>query len=259
MYGMDSFQKNLHMTRQEALMVFLLVVLLAGLMFSVGLWVGMGFPGANGSVAHNNQLVESGRDPSSKEGEENKLQEEIVPGAELKKAYRESKELALAEAMLNFQSIDTPKSVLDGAAHKQAHQEWDRKPSSTQAEKAEMDAMETLREKENKRLKDGPPAKVKSLFERSPDATDDFSPVPGTYTIQVASFATLDEALAMVKQLRQRGYLDAYNQKIKINDGEIWHRVSVGSYPNPVYARTIGEQIRKRGLSKDFVVRKVAD
>ena len=83
--------------------------------------------------------------------------------------------------------------------------------------------------------------------------------MPGSYTVQLASFATLDESDAMVKDLRKAGFLDAYNQEIAFKNGEKWHRVALGSYPNPVYARKMGERLRRRGLARDFIVRKIAD
>ena len=244
-------------------MVFVLVVLLAGLMFSVGLWVGLGFAGPHSQIAaqlgvdvHGEQRAPASEDGSSANG--NAAPQEVA-GASLKKAFQESKQKALSEAVVSIQAADTPKSILDATAHKESHAQWDRKPASNASDEAEKAAFSDLAEKEAKRLKDGPPAKVKGLFERSPDSVKDFDPVPGNYTLQIASFATAEESAAMVKQLRKSGFLDAYTKAIQFKNGETWHRVAVGSYPNPVYARQMGERIRKRGLSKDFIVRKVAD
>jgi len=256
---MDSFQKNLHMTRQEAWMVFVLVVLLAGLMFSVGLWVGLGFSGNHSNVAvHQEVSHDSNRAPAST-AEHAAAKHKPDAGADLKKSFQESKQKALSEAVISMETNETPKSILDSTAHRQTHQEWDRKPASTENEIAEREALSDLKEKEDKRKRNGPPAKVKGLFERSPDSIRDFDPTAGSYTIQVASFATTEESVAMVKQLRKAGFLDAYTKAIQFKGGETWHRVAVGSYPNPVYARKMGDRIRRRGLSKDFIVRKIAE
>lgn len=243
-------------------MVFVLVILLAGLMFSVGLWVGMGFSGTHGPVAVHGESTPEGheRAPASAEGEKHVETPKVVEAGEgLKKSFQESKQKALSEAVVGMQANETPKSILDVAAHKQTHKEWDRKPASSEADEAEQAALNDLKEREDKRKREGPPAKVKALFERSPDSVKDFDPVPGNYTLQIASFATAEESAAMVKQLRKAGFLDAYTQAISFKNGETWHRVAVGSYPNPVYARQMGDRIRRRGLSKDFIVRKVAD
>jgi cell division protein FtsN len=263
MKGMNSFQKSLHLTRQEAAMVFVLVILLAALMFSVGLWVGMGYFGTHGPIAAHGESNphEHDRSPASAEAEKHHVEtpKAAEAGAGLKKSFQESKQKALTEAIVAMQANDTPKSILDVVAHKQTHKEWDRQPASSEADQAEQAALNDLKEREDRRKRAGPPAKVQGLFERSPDSVKDFDPVPGNYTLQLASFATSEEAAAMVKQLRRAGFLDAYTQAVSFKNGETWHRVAVGSYPNPVYARQMGDRIRRRGLSKDFIVRKVAD
>ncbi len=258
---MESFRKNLHLTRQEALMVFVLVVLLSGLMFSVGLWLGISMSSAHPEIA---QLPTSsnhaGRKPSSVETSTEK-KVEVAPraGENLRKAFQESKQKALAEVMVEQSTSDVPKSILDSRAHQEEHSEWNRKPASVEPQVREEDSLGRLRDQEEARRKAGPPGKVSSLFERSPDAIKDFDPKPGTYTVQLASFATYDESVALVKDLRKAGFLDAYTQEISFKNGEKWHRVALGSYPNPVYARKMGERLRRRGLAKDFIVRKVAD
>lgn len=268
MKGMDSFRKNLHLTRQEAGMVFILVVLLSGLMFSVGLWVGFSFSGDHAEIAshetssHDGQgeAAGPGRAPASTGGEHKKVAKKAVPaGDELRKAFHESKQTALAEVVVESATLTSPKSILDAKAHQGVHTEWDRKPSSIEADPVEVEAHDKLLEQEEARKKAGISPKVSNLFERSPDSIKDFDPTPGSYTLQLASFATLDESGAMVKDLRKAGFLDAYTQEIKFKNGEMWHRVAMGSYPNPVFARKMGERLRRRSLAKDFIVRKVAD
>jgi septal ring-binding cell division protein DamX len=257
---MESFRKNLHLTRQEAGMVFILVVLLSGLMFSVGLWVGMGFSNGNPAVAQ--QAVEHGehaRSPASVEHAQHAAPKVERAGEELRKAFHDSKQKALTEVMVETADTDTPKSILDNKAHAEAFTDWSRKPASVQVDEEESKAFNKIQAEEEARKKAGPPTKVSGLFERSPDAVKDFEPAPGTYTLQLASYATLDESVAMVKTLRKSGFLDAYTHEIKFKNGETWHRVAMGSYPNPVYARKMGERLRKRALAKDFIVRKVAD
>jgi len=257
---MESFRKNLHLTRQEAGMVFILVVLLSGLMFSVGLWVGIGFSGGSAVVAHNpTHGDEHGRTPAAVEGAEHAPPKAEVAGEELRKAFHDSKQKALTEVMVETADTATPKSILDNKAHQGVHSDWSRKPASAQVSDQEGKALDKLRAEEEARKKVGPAPKVTGLFERSPDAVKDFDPAPGTYTLQLASFATLDESVAMVRTLRKAGFLDAYTHEIKFKNGETWHRVAMGSYPNPVYARKMGERLRKRSLARDFIVRKVAD
>jgi cell division septation protein DedD len=257
---MDSFRKNLHLTRQEAGMVFILVVLLSGLMFSVGLWVGFSFSGNHPELASTDSHADHGRSPASAEKPKKAVLKAPVAGDELRKSFHESKQKALTEVVVESSSADTPKSILDTKAHQGVHSEWNRRPASAnEVSEDEAKAMDKIQAAERARKKEGPPVKVSNLFERSPSAVKDFDPTPGSYTLQLASFATLDESAAMVRDLRKAGFLDAYTQEISFKNGEKWHRVAMGSYPNPVYARKMGERLRRRSLAKDFIVRKVAD
>lgn len=246
-------------------MVFILVVLLSGLMFSVGLWVGMSFSGAHSELAlnetHSHEAeTEHGRAPASEEHAVKIAQKVARAGEELRKAFHDSKEKALTEVVLeSSDASDTPKSILDNEAHQGTHNEWNRRPASEDPSVDDSQKVAKLQAAEAAEKKAGPPAQVSGLFERSPSSVKDFDPAPGSYTLQLASFATLDESTSMVKNLRKAGFLDAYSQEINFKNGEKWHRVAMGSYPNPVYARKMGERLRRRALAKDFIVRKVAD
>lgn len=196
-----------------------------------------------------------GRAPAS--AEEIVPEEKKQPGESLRQAFRDSKKEALGKAIVSLGDMRTPRSILDASAHTEANRQWDRKPASSPEDLKEAEELDKIREKEAAKLKRGPASKVKNLFERSPDAVADFSPAFGSFTVQVASFATKDEAHAMVRQLRKSGFLDSYSKKISFKSGEDWHRVAVGSYPNPIFARKVGNRVKKRGLTRDFIVRKV--
>lgn len=241
-------------------MVFILVVLLSGLMFSVGLWVGFSFSGNHPELATHTSHADHGRSPASAEKPKKAAVKAPVAGEGLRKSFHESKQKALTEVVVESSDSETPKSILDTKAHHGVHSEWDRRPASSDGvSEDEAKAMDKIHAAERARSKEGPPVKVSNLFERSPSAVKDFDPTPGSYTLQLASFATLDESASMVRDLRKAGFLDAYTQEISFKNGEKWHRVAMGSYPNPVYARKMGERLRRRSLAKDFIVRKVAD
>ncbi len=241
-------------------MVFILVVLLSGLMFSVGLWVGFSFSGNHPEVVSNLSHGENARSPASADKPKIVAVKAPIAGEELRKSFHESKQKALAEVVVGSSDADTPKSILDTKAHQGVYNEWSRRPASADGvSKDEAKAMDKLEATDRARKEEGPPVKVSNLFERSPSAVNDFDPTPGSYTLQLASFATHDESASMVRDLRKAGFLDAYTQEISFKNGEKWHRVAMGSYPNPVYARKMGERLRRRSLAKDFIVRKVAD
>ncbi len=251
---MSPIKKSLHLSRQEAGMILLLVLLISGLMFSFGLWLGMGE-----QVQVAGHSTHEGREPASEHETHEAVVVKKLPGEKLRQAFHDSKRDALGKAMLSLADMRSPRSILDASAHQEANQQWGRKPASSEINEKEAEKIEAIQEKESKRLATGPAASVKGLFERSPDSVKDFEPSFGSFTVQVASFATQDEAYAMVRQLRKAGFLESYSKEISFQGGEKWHRVAVGSYPNPIFARKVGDRVKKRGLAKDFIVRKVND
>jgi hypothetical protein len=99
---------------------------------------------------------------------------------------------------------------------------------------------------------------VAGLFERSPASVKSFSPTPGQMTVQVASYATEEEAIARVKLLIASGISEAYYSKTKVS-GENWFQVSVGSYRDAKWAKKMGERMIRRNIASEFFVRKVSD
>jgi cell division protein FtsN len=254
---MTSLRKHLSLTRQEATLVLAMVLLLSTLMFSVGVFVGYG---AGQSVASKSGHPASTEEHAAHETKDAHRAPASVaddePGSRLKKSFQDSKQRALMEIVQDEgETPSEPVSIADSDAHFQTNKDWDRRPASVEPTSAQR--IEKVAESEEARRKAGPPEGVKGLFERSPSALKDFEPTVGSYTIQVASFSTSDEASAKVVNLRKAGVLDAYAQAVKFKNGETWHRVAIGSYPNPMWARKMGDRIVKRKLSGDFVVREV--
>jgi cell division septation protein DedD len=254
---MTSLRKHLSLSRQEATLVLALVLLLSTLMFSVGVFVGYGagqsvvvkggHPAENAELAVHEE-TSKGRAPASVT--------DADAGERLKKNFADSKQRALMDFTDDQAAmVSEPPSIADSEAHFNSNKGWDRRPSS--AEVSATEKLEKAVESEDARRKAGPPTGVKTLFERSPSSIQGFEPTIGSYTVQVASFATADEAAAKVVDLRKAGMLDAYSQAVQFKNGETWHRVAVGSYPNPMWARKMGDRLVKRSLSRDFVVREV--
>lgn len=237
-------------------MIVILVCLLSGLMFSLGLWLGTE-AGPNVHISGLPASNEGGREPAS---EEEVAEKKDLPGQFLRDKYLASKKEALENKMLAYEHLEEPRSAMDAAAHEGGAANWARRPAANDnIEVEKLDEARALALAEEERKKKGPPKTVESLFERSVDAVEDFSPVEGSFTVQVASFATQDEAHSMVRQLRKSGFLESYSKAIKFETGETWHRVAIGSYPNPIFARKIGSKVKKRGLTQDFIVRKVSN
>lgn len=245
-------------------MIFTMIFLTGALMFSVGLLVGSGmkpvFEARHGDAADHGggpEAAGSGHEPGSRGRQPASVDasalEKAAPGARLKKAFRESKQQALVEMSLRDQTLPLPRSVVDARASRGSDGSADRSPASAE-ESTTAAAVAPQNSREEKR---SGKSNVRGLFERAPAAKDVFEPVSGQYTVQVASYATLDEGQARLQLLRKAGFNETYVVPIVLEKGETWYRVAVGSYPNSDRARKTGQLLVRRQLSKDFVIRQV--
>ncbi len=83
--------------------------------------------------------------------------------------------------------------------------------------------------------------------ETSPDTGNPPAPVHGAYTIQVASYKTLDDALAQMVLLNKKG-IDSYRASVKIN-GQTWYRVRIGSFASHKAAGARLEKLVASGVN----------
>lgn len=234
-------------------MILLLCVLLSGLMFSLGIWLGFREAPLTAAQKQKVKMLDDGaRAPAETQVSETKAK----PGEKLRKEFQQSKQNALAHAMVVLDELDEPRSTVDVSAHQKANQQWDRKPAAVE-EVEVSDRVLELRAAEKAREDAGPPPRVEGLFERSIDSVSDFKPTIGSFTVHLESYATIEEAHHKVRQLRKAGFLNAYTQETKTKAGDTWYRVAVGSYPNPIFAKEEGKRVKRRALARDFIVRKV--
>ncbi|MCJ8276486.1 MAG: SPOR domain-containing protein [Bdellovibrionales bacterium] len=75
------------------------------------------------------------------------------------------------------------------------------------------------------------------------------------YTVQVASYKTMDEAERHSQKLINKGF-PAYPVKTKIKD-QIWYRVSIGSFKNRKQAVKYQRDLKKQAMVKTSFVRKI--
>ena len=252
-----SRKKNLG--SQETMWVFSLVFLLSGLMFSVGLWVGYGFrPAEEKAAAHaianaeHESHEEANRAPAA-------VVEDDRGGAALRAGFLQDKRNTLDRETLSREASTTPKSIEDSRAHLASHDQWTRTPAGAKdnsGDEARSRAMSAAAQ-EAERIKQGPGQNVRGLFERSTSSIDTFEPQPGRFTVQIASFATEDEARAKITKLREEGFQEAYYKTVKIRGGETWYRIFVGSFPTPVWAKRMGDKLKKQKMTTDFAIREV--
>lgn len=265
MLGMKLPKPRVQLDRFELGVVFSLFLLMGGMMFTLGVLVGHGLGSREGGAHLTAATKEAvhGVEDATEHGHDRAPASvpkaaDAAPGSSLKKAFRESKQQALVDLALREDDTSRPKSVIDAEAHANSHPEWSRKPASEDPVRDELVAdYQRAKKNQDDRDKAGVPTAVKGLFERKSTVKDSFSPRSGSYTIQIASYATVDESDAKVSELRRSGFNEAYAESVRTKAGEKWFRVGVGAFPSPDWARKTGDKLMRRHLAGDYVVRQV--
>ncbi len=75
------------------------------------------------------------------------------------------------------------------------------------------------------------------------------------YSFQIAAFPTPEEAGARVKALRGKGF-EAFYVKALVA-GKTWYRVCMGQYKTPREAQRDAELLKKRGVVKEYEIRRI--
>jgi len=260
--------KKVYLERSDVLILFAMILLACGMMFSAGVLVGRSFAPPD-IAAHGHQdthLANHGKSQSKKDAARAPASVSVVkdaaaPGQQLKKSFQESKQRALNESLVRESRSTEPKSVRDARAFKalQARDTStlaglestaDRKPASQE------DTQESPKSETKASSPAELPKNLKGLFERKPSSIENFEPVPGQFTVQVASYSTRDESQARVSLLRKSGFNDAYFQPIQVGS-ETWYRVAIGSFSTSENAQKVAEQVVRRRMATSFVVRRV--
>lgn len=83
--------------------------------------------------------------------------------------------------------------------------------------------------------------------ETRPDNGKTPAPAHGAYTIQVASYKTLDDALTQMIILNKKG-ITSYRASVKIN-GETWYRVRIGAFADYKAAEARLEKLAGAGVN----------
>lgn len=90
---------------------------------------------------------------------------------------------------------------------------------------------------------------------RQPTSVRKQAPMNLDYTVQVASYPSLNDAETMSTSLVKKGF-PAFPIKVNIN-GQDWYRVSVGSFKTKKEAMDYQVSLKKQGVVKDAVVQKL--
>ncbi len=271
---MEPYKKRLHLDKTEMIFLFGLVFLISSLMFTFGILMGFGLKPTEvktvEELAHSEKTGNShdvhSRSPAAEtekspletgETDSEKIAKKEGPvkkttGNKLKDDYYDSKQRALVDMALRESPGGDPRSILDTKAHLAANTQWKREIASESGPEKK-DEVDNSTEETAKDVSMG----VRELFERSPTSAEIFVPTPGSFTVQIASYATKDESRAKIIELRKANFNEAYVQEVKLKNGEVWWRVAVGSYPGAAWAKKAGETLKRRKLAVDFVIREV--
>lgn len=76
------------------------------------------------------------------------------------------------------------------------------------------------------------------------------------YSVQIASYRNIDGAAALVNRLKAQG-CDPFRRTVEIPGKGTWQRIFVGKYTVREEALRAGEELRKRGILKHFIIAKI--
>lgn len=251
------------MRRIDLLLLVLVGILFSALTFNLGLYVGIkwGLVNAGLGVAPHmapaHPIVPDPHAPvqvkaPAAEGKDwNNL--EAVP-QNIRQAFVKSKQSTLVEMQLRAKdspSIGT--SLVDNEAYfREQKLKWG------QVAEADHKTERGIASENSAPAAGSSKNSAPGLFERSPAAVKEFKPTPGKSTVQIASYATEDEAIARVRLLIANNVSDAYYTKAR-DGSETWYRVSVGNYVDAEWAEKVGKRLIRRDLASEYFVRKVPD
>lgn len=254
-------------SRTDTIVKVMLVLFISLLSFSVGTFVGKQVSDSD----HRRMALEGGseREVASDEGRVSEkdvesLADEFVKSDEEEKGKQEGEK---SEA----KNEDGYKTFGKGEDHASAEKElkkeekWEskEKPEHGSTEKHEMSKVAKMQEDgthkaAEKVAENEAPTDGKSEA-RKPAAT-----LPGVagstigkFTVQVASYATEDEAKGHASQLKNKGW-NAFYIPAAIN-GKTWYRVSVGLFNNANAAKAFRTDFVKESNTKTAIVQKIVE
>jgi cell division protein FtsN len=215
----DQVPKGKKENRLEKVIVFMLVVLISLLSFSVGVISGKGLS--------DKQFALESKDKEHEQALTGDDFKEETAGGDL--TEEEIQQLANAALQAAEKGAEAP--ATEAAAPTKA-------PASTE-----------------KIAKTEKPAAVITDENRQPTSVKKQAPIHLDYTVQVASYPSLNDAEGMSESLVKKGF-PAFPIKVSIN-GQDWYRVSVGSFKTKKEAMDYQINLKKQGVVKDAVVQKL--
>jgi cell division protein FtsN len=224
--------------RLEKVVVFLLVVLISLLSFSVGVISGKGLSDKEYALKSIDQKYSHAlNDESAEEATDSDLSEEEI---------QQLANAAIQAAEKNGGTEGEVDDANEAAEIAALEQKAGGKAATAPAAKAE----KTIASVE----KAAAPAKAQKDEERFPTSVKKGS-LEAEYTVQVAAYPNPKDAEAMSATLIKKGF-PAFPIKVMVNGAE-WYKVSVGSFKNRKEAMDYQADLKKQGVVKDAFVQKI--
>ncbi|MCB9071983.1 MAG: SPOR domain-containing protein [Bdellovibrionaceae bacterium] len=218
--------------RLEKVIVFMLVVLISLLSFSVGVISGKGLSDKKYAMKSIDQTYSHALNENDfKDEGDGELSEEEI---------QQLANAALQAAEKNNGSEATTTETAAAPANASAEKESTVATNASKAEDKTPKASDTEEDRQ--------PTSVKKPQMQKPNVSLD-------YTVQVASYPNLNDAESMSASLVKKGY-PAFPLKVSIK-GQDWYRVSVGSFKTKKEAMEYQQTLKKDGVVKDAVVQKL--
>jgi cell division protein FtsN len=232
--------------RLEKVVVFLLVVLISLLSFSVGVISGKGLSDKEYALKSFDQKYSHALNTEAvdeKNGESDLSEEEIqqLANAAIQAAEKNGGAEADEEVAENTHDAKTEHASVSVGGAVPA----DRKGAHGAGPVVTASKTPVLMAKA--------PAKA-SEEERQPSSVKKAS-LEAEFTVQVAAYPSIKDAETLSASLVKKGY-PAFPIKVMVNGTE-WYRVSVGSFKNRQEAFAYQNDLKKQGVVKDAVVQKL--
>jgi cell division protein FtsN len=226
--------------RLEKVVVFLLVVLISLLSFSVGVISGKGLSDKEYALkaidqknSHALNLDEAEETPADADLSEEEIQQ--LANAAIQAAEKNG-DLKKDGSEMNSEDSEAAEIA---ALEKKAHGKGDTHAPEAVAPAAATATTAAVTPKAESRF----PASVKK------------GAAEAEYTVQVAAYPNPKDAEAMSATLIKKG-LPAFPIKVMLNGAE-WYKVSVGSFKNRKEAMDYQVELKKQGVVKDAFVQKI--
>ncbi len=224
----------------------LLVVCVCLLSFSIGVIAGKGWSDREYQVRYieKDNHVKAAKEDTEPLGDEMTQKEvELLTQRALEEAKAEQPEMKVEESQ-STSALDKMESQVDGSESRQVASETKEEDKEENEPKG----------REASTAKDSSPQGERQVSSLMPKPSTP-KPTAVDYTVQVAAYKTMDEAERHSQKLIDKGF-PAFPVKAII-DGNMWYRVSIGSFKTKNQAMKYEKALKRQAVVKNTFVQKI--